>query len=360
MKKLISLLLLSIFCFSLAGCGQAGRGANEPDAERAGGDTTADGQTALTIVTTIFPPYDFARQIGGQRVEVTQLLPPGTESHSFEPSPQDIIRIQKADLFIYVGGESDAWVEKILTSLDTSSLRTLTLMDCVEKLEEEIPEGLEGEGFVGHRHSDDADADADAGAGASAGAGAGFVPGGSSHADEVEFDEHPWTSPRNAILIAEKIAGALSGLDPDHAGEYEANLAAYREELTALDQEFQAAVESGKRDVILFGDRFPFRYFTEAYGLRYYAAFPGCSAESEASAATIAFLIDKIRGEGIPAVFYLEFSNEKIADILCEDTGAVKLRFHSCHNLSKEDFQNGVTYLDLMRQNLTTLKEALS
>ena len=344
MKRTIFLLLsLLVSLLLLTGC--AGQGAASEDDSAANPAAQEEAQKSLQVGTTIFPPYDFVRQLAGDYAQVTQLLPLGSESHSYEPSPQDMIRIQEADLFIYVGGESDAWVEKLLSSLDTSDLELLTLMDCVEKLEEEPLPGLEGAPSGEHRHTEE---DKDP------------VPGGLSHSDEVVYDEHPWTSPRNALFIAEKIAGVLDRLDPEHKAAYDANLAAYREELLALDQEFSQAVAKGRRDVLLFGDRFPFLYFTKAYGLRYYAAFPGCSAETEASAATLTFLIDKIRSEMLPVVFYQEFSNQKIADVLCEDTGAKKLLFHSCHNISREDFEAGVTYLDLMRQNLINLKEALS
>jgi zinc transport system substrate-binding protein len=294
--------------------------------QKQGGQAADNGK--ITVVTTIFPPYDFVREIAGDRVNLTMLLPPASESHSFEPTPGDIIRVQNSDIFIYVGGESDAWVDRILDSLDTSRIEIITLMDCVEVVEELVVEGMEEEEEE-------------------------------EEAEEPEYDEHVWTSPKNAKLIVQKIAGALEQRDEANAAEYQKNAAAYTEKLTALDASFQDVVNGAVRKTIVFGDRFPFRYFADAYGLSYFAAFPGCSTETECSAATIAFLVNKIRAEKIPVVFHIELSNEKIADTLCEETGAKKLLLHAVHNISKKDFAAGANYYDLMSQNAQALKEAL-
>jgi zinc transport system substrate-binding protein len=280
----------------------------------------------LNVVTTIFPPYDFVREIAGDKVNLTMLLPPGAESHSFEPTPQDIIRVQNCDVFIYVGGESDAWIERILESVDTQDKEIVTLMDCVEVVEELIVEGMEEE---------------------------------EEEAEGPEYDEHVWTSPKNAKLIVEKIAGVLAARDRANAGEYEKNTAAFLAKLTELDGAFQSLVNGAKRKTMVFGDRFPFRYFADAYGLDYFAAFPGCSTETECSAATIAFLINKVRAEKIPAVFHIELSNEKIADAICEETGAKKTLLHAVHNITKRDFDRGTGYYELMSQNVKNLREAL-
>ena len=178
--------------------------------------------------------------------------------------------------------------------------------------------------------------------------------------EEAEQDEHVWTSPRNAVRIVEKLRDALIAVDPENAGDYTQNAADYIDRLNRLDQEFQETVDTAKRHTILLGDRFPFRYLADAYGLDYYATFPGCSSESEASAKTIAFLIDKVKEEKIPVVFSIELSNEKMTDSICEATGATKLQLHSCHNVTKDDFEQGVTYLDLMERNVQALKEALN
>ena len=202
-------------------------------------------------------------------------------------------------------------------------------MDCVELLEEEHVEGME----VDEEEHDD---------------------GG------VEYDEHVWTSPRNAKLICEKIATALSEADPEGEAEYNAALGSYCAELDELDAAFTDVVANGVRNTIVFGDRFPLLYFAKAYGLEYYAAWPGCADEAEPSAATVAFLIDKVNEEHIPVVFHIELSNEDMADTICEATGAEKLLFSACHNVTRAQFEEGVTYLDLMRQNVDALREALS
>jgi zinc transport system substrate-binding protein len=282
----------------------------------------------LNVVTTIFPPYDFVREIAGDKAALTMLLPPGAESHSFEPTPQDIIKVQNCDVFIYVGGESDAWVERILESMDTDRMEIITLMDCVEVVEELVVEGMEEEEEE-------------------------------EEAEGPEYDEHVWTSPKNAKLIVQKITETLKRRDTPNAAHYERNAASYLAKLTDLDASFQNVVNGAKRKTLIFGDRFPFRYFADAYGLGYFAAFPGCSTETECSAATVAFLVDKVRAERIPVVFHIELSNEKIADAICGETGARKLLLHAVHNISKRDFDRGANYYGLMSQNVQNLKEAL-
>ncbi len=313
MKRTAAILIaLTLLCLPLAGCGA--EAAEETD--------------GISVVATVFAPYDFARQLVGDRGEVTLLLPPGSEAHSYEPSPKDIIEIQNCDVFIYVGGVSDAWVTDVLESVG-DGVRTVTLMDCVELLEEEHVEGME---IDEHEHDD----------------------------GEVEYDEHVWTSPRNAKLICEKIAAALSEADPEGEAEYSAALEGDCAELDELDAAFTDVVANGVRNTIVFGDRFPLLYFAKAYGLEYYAAWPGCADEAEPSAATVAFLIDKVNEENIPVVFHIEHSNEDMADTICEATGAEKLLFSACHNVTRAQFEEGVTYLDLMWQNVDALKEALS
>jgi zinc transport system substrate-binding protein len=177
--------------------------------------------------------------------------------------------------------------------------------------------------------------------------------------EEAAYDEHVWTSPQNAVRIVEAITDTLCRVDGANADFYRQNSANYTAELRALDAAFQAVVDGAKRKTLVFGDRFPFRYFADRYGLAYFAAFPGCSTETEASAATVAFLIDKIRSEKIPVVFHIELGNERMADTIAEETGAEKLLLHACHNITKKDFENGVTYVDLMRQNVENLRRAL-
>ena len=328
MKNRIALVLTVILIFSiLAGCQQSNSNSDVATTNDITNDSTGD---KLSVVATIFPQYDFVREIAGDNLELTLLLPPGSESHSFDPTPQDIITIQNCDVFIYVGGESDEWVNQILDSMDTSNMKIISLLHLVDAVEEEIVEGME------------ADEGSDEGVG-----------------NEIEYDEHVWTSPKNAITIVQYISETLCELDNSNASVYTANTASYLEKLKELDTAFQTVVDNAKRTTLVFADRFPFRYFADAYGLDYYAAFPGCSTETEASAATVAFLIDKVNEENIPAVFYIEFSNEKMADTICENTNAVKLLLHSCHNISKDELESGVSYLDLMAQNAESLKEAL-
>lgn len=321
MKRTLSMLLASLLTAGLlSGCGTAGT------------QSTADAADKLSIVTTIFPQYDFTRQIVGDHAEVTMLLKPGAESHSFDPTPQDIKKIQNADLFIYTGGENDVWVDGILSSMGESQPETLKLLDCVPTVTEELVEGME------QAHEED-----------------------EAHAEEEEeVDEHVWTSPQNAMRIVDKIAAVLSEKDAANAADYQANSAAYVEKLRGLDENFRDVVTSGARKTVLFGDRFPFRYLADAYGLKYYAAFSGCSTESEADAATVAFLVDEVKKDQLPVVFTIEFSNGRIADSIADATGAKKLILHSCHNVSAEDMAGGATYLSLMEQNVENLREALN
>lgn len=328
MKRIFAFSLAAMLAFSLAACGAA--------------TPTETKQDKLTIVTTNFPPYDFARQIGGDLIEVTMLLKPGAESHSYEPTPRDIKAVQNADLFIYTGSENDVWVEDILSSLGGEKPDTLKMLDCVPTVEEELVEGMEAE----HDHeeaADNAHSEKD-------------TPDEDAH----EIDEHVWTSPKNAILIAEKISQEMQQRDPSHADAYAKNTAAYTKELQALDHDLTEVTTSAKRKTLLFGDRFPFRYLADAYGLRYYAAFSGCSTETEANASIVAFLVDKVKEEQLPAVFTIELSNDKIADSICDATGARKLTLHSCHNLTKDEWDRGETYLSMMKHNIEQLKEALN
>lgn len=321
MKKFFALILICTLCLALCACGQQ---AQAPETETDG----------LNIVATVFPAYDFARQIAGDDGNVTLLIPPGSEAHSYEPTPQDIIRIQGCDLLVCNGGESEAWLDEILGGMDRE-IPAVVMLDCVDALTEEVKEGMQ---VHGHDHDHDHDHD--------------------EHEDE-EYDEHVWTSPVNAQLICRAISAALCEADPAHASDYTARCTDYCAELQALDADFRSVIANAKRHTLIFADRFPVRYFVEEYGLDYFAAFPGCADDAEPSARTVAFLIDRVREEQAPAVLYIEFSNQKMADIVCEDTGCEKLLFNSCHNVTADQLRGGVTYLELMRGNLETVKEAL-
>ena len=318
MKKLISLLLALLLLFSLAACG----GKNAAPAEE-------QSHSAPLIVTTLFPAYDFARELCGGRCELVLLVPPGAETHSYEPTPQDIVRIESCDLLICNGGESEAWLETILHGA-AGDFAVLSMLDCVEALEEERKEGMQ------RVHEDE------------------------EEEDEIEYDEHVWTSPRNAAKICRAICGALCALDGACAEEYRQNCERYCAELERLDAAFREIVAEAKGRCLIFADRFPARYFVEEYGLDYYAAFPGCADDTEPSARTVAFLIDRVREQGTRAVLYIEYSNQKMADVICEDTRCEKRLFHTCHTVSAADLRAGATYLSLMWANTESVKEALS
>lgn len=286
------------------------------------------------VVATIFPLYDFAREIAGDDAEVKMLLKPGAEVHSYEPTPQDIIAIQNCDVFLYIGGESDEWVRNVLESIDTTHMQVVALMDSVEAAEE-----AEG-GFAWNGEHDHGDDD---------------------HAhEEMEYDEHIWTSPRNAVKMVKAITGALQATDHSHAAGYTERAERYTGQLTALDEALTETVNNAERKLVIFADRFPFLYLVRDYGLDYYAAYPGCSSEAEPSAATVAAIIEEVKETGVPAVFYIELSNRLMANTIAEATGAEELLLHSCQNVSKEEFDRGESYLSLMNQNIVNLRKALN
>lgn len=289
-------------------------------------------EQGLNIVATIFPAYDLAREICGDTAHITMLIPPGSEIHSYEPTPQDIIKINSCDIFICNGGESEAWVAEVLAGAENADITVIYMLDCVDAVEEETKEGMQLAPHAGEHEEEE---------------------------EEPEYDEHVWTSPVNAQLISRAVCSAAAEADPDNARGYLAACEAYCARLSELDAAFRGAVERASRDTLIFADRFPVRYFTEEYGLDYYAAFSGCADDAEPSAKTVAFLIDRVREDSTPAVLYIEFSNEKMADVICEDTGCRKLLFHSCHNISKSDFESGASYLSLMWGNVKTIEEAL-
>lgn len=311
MKKFISLLCaicISLLCF--VGCSE---------------NNSENGK--LKIVTTLFPAYDFAKNIAGDNADVTLLLAPGVESHSYEPTPQDIVNIQNCDVFIYNGGESESWVDGILDSLD-DSFATVKMIDSAPSLLEEDEPEDEGE----HEHE----------------------------GDEVEYDEHIWTSPAICIDICASIKDTLCSVDSANSDLYNKNFESYSSALKELDGDFRDVVKNAERKEVIFGDRFPFKYFANEYGLTYYAAFPGCSTQTEPSAATMAKLINKTKDDKIPVVFYIEMSNRAVADTISESTGADELLFHSCHNLTKDETESGENYISLMNKNLENLKKALN
>ena len=319
MKKVLKIMVALVMVFSIAGL----TGCNKNDKNIK--------NEKLTIITTSFPGYDFARAItkDNDNAEVKMLLKPGAEMHDFEPTPQDIKDIKNSDIFIYVGGDSDEWIEDVLDNIDTDKTKIVKLMDLVDTVPEDVIEGME-------EHEED------------------------EEEEEVEYDEHVWTSPINAITITNKLKDEVVKIDKDNKELYEKNASNYVNELTNIDNEIKDIVKNGKRKEIIFGDRFPLRYFVDSYGLSYYAAFPGCSEQTEASAKTILFLINKVKEDKIPVVFHIELSKGKIANVIAKETGVKVLEFKTAHNISQKDFDAGVTYVDIMKDNIKVLKEALN
>lgn len=302
----------------------------------------------LSLVCTSFPPFDLARSVAGDQAELTMLLKPGAESHTYEPTPQDIKKIAEADLFITVGGENDAWVDHLLDSLGDKKPEIFKLVEAVDTVEEELVEGMEAEDEHEHEHESSHKIDKDK------------AKHEANEDDEHEIDEHVWTAPKNFSLMAEKLASSLAEMDQEHAERFAENARTTAQQFDKLDKEIRQIVDHAKRKTLIFADRFPLRYFADAYGLDYFAAFSGCSVNTEASPKTVAFLIDKVKEEKIPVVFTIEFSSGKIARAVCEATGAKHRTFHSCHNISADELARGETTLSLMEKNLEVLKEALN
>ncbi len=297
----------------------------------------------ITVVTTCFPPYDFARAVAGDTADITMLLSTGAEAHSYEPTPRDIAEIQNCDVFICIGGEDEVWVDSILKAVDNDSMTVIRLFDYAELLEEEAVAGASPDGHDHHHHNNsENDHEHD------------------SEVSEDHADGHIWTSPENAVKCVQAIEDAFCEKYIENSEFYRSNAEEYIKRLEQLDSDFRKITENTGEKVIIVGDRFPFRYLAHEYGLEYFAAFSGCSSESEPSVYTMAFLIDEILEHNADTVFYLEFSTRKLAEKLCDATGAKMLPLNSCHNVSKEDFSSGVTYIDLMYENLKNLKEALS
>ena len=333
MKKIVSVLLaVMMLAGILTGCGKVPTGNNEK----------------LSIVTTIFPEYDWVMNILGEKAsdaDVTMLLDNGVDLHSYQPSADDIIKISRCDLFIYVGGESDGWVEDALKEATNKDMVVIDLLDVLGDAvkEEEVKEGMEAEEHD-HDHEDEHDEEEH------------------DHEEEAEYDEHVWLSLKNAAVLVSSIRDALVSLDAENADSYTASASDYIEKLNALDADYQAAVDTAKVKTVLFGDRFPFRYLVDDYGLDYYAAFVGCSAESEASFETIAFLANKVDELGLSAVLTLEGTNHKIAETIVstsKNKSAQILSMDSMQSTTSGDVKNGATYLSIMEKNLAVLTDAL-
>ena len=310
-------------------------------------------QKKYSVVSTSFPGYDFARAVTkNTNISTKMLVKPGAETHTFEPTPQDIIDIKNADMFIYVGGDSDTWVEKILKDVDTKKTHVVKLVDLVSTVNEEIVEGMEDEDehdhdhdYADHDHHHDHDHESHA-----------HKHDHDEEEEGPEIDEHVWTSPKKAMEIVKKIAEVASEIDAEEKTKINDNTEKYVAEIAQVDKDLHQAID-GKISEIVVADRFPFRYFADEFGLKYAAAFSGCSEQTEASAKTISFLINKVKQDKVKKIYKIELSNGKIAETVSKDTGAEVLELHSAHNVTAEDFSKGVTYVDLMQRNLVALSK---
>lgn len=332
MKKIIiAVLCMLLTAGALAGCGEKNKSEKNAD---------------LSIVATIFPGYDWVREIMGDEAEnadITMLIDNGTDLHSYQPTADDISKISKCDLFIYAGGESDEWVKDALKQAENKDMKVINMMEMLgdSVKTEEVVEGMESE----HDHDHDEDGD---------------------HHDsdqEVEYDEHTWLSLKNAEMICEAIENDLSSLDSENKDIYKKNSEEYISKLSELDSKYQKTVDDAARKTVLFGDRFPFRYLTDDYGLDYYAAFVGCSAETEASFKTVKFLAEKVDELDLPCVMTIEGSDHKIAETIIRNTADKDqkvLTMDSMQAVTASDLKDGKTYLSVMEKNLEALKEALN
>lgn len=360
-KSVVFIVTISMI-LGMAGCGKT---------------TEKEDNYRLKIVTSLFPYYDMARAVIGdvKGIDLKMTVTPGQDSHSFEPTPSDVIQMENADVLIYNGGSLETWIDTLLDSLNNKNQIQMKMMDYVDVLNEEIVEGMDTrfeehdheehshkednhnkenhkedshseENHKEDNHREDSSNDSE-------------FHNEDSEEEHEETDEHIWTSPVNEIIMTEKICETLSKALPEEKENFQKNAESYISQLKELDNEFRTIVENAKINEIIFADKFPLQYFAKEYGLKYYAAFPGCGSDMEPSAKTIGFLVDKIKEDNIKAVFYLELSSHIVADAIETDTGAKPLQFNSCHNITQKQFDSGVTYVDLMKENVNNLKIAL-
>lgn len=310
MRRILSI-VLALLLLPLSGCAQS------------------DSEGTLKVVATLFPQYDFVRQVGGDRVEVSLLLPAGTESHTYEPTPRDMAAIQGAAMFVYTGDEMEPWAATLLSALDQRALVVVDASSGVELAEETHDGGEDDSLHRGHEH-------------------------------EHPLDPHIWLDPTLAMVMVDNVAEGLCQVDPEHAQEYRDNAEAYKRELGKLDEAYLQMVSSAKRRCLVFGGRFSYGYLMRRYGLSCECAYDSCSTASEPSVKVMAHLIDEIRTNQIPVVYHEEMASTAVTDALCEQTGAKSLLLHSVHNLSADEMEAGKTYLDVMYENLESLREGLN
>ena len=328
LKKITLLFLCFVLILALPSCGPSNTD-----------HTSMGSDEKIRIVATIFPIYDWVNEITGDNADVELLMSNGVDLHSFQPSVDDIIDITDCDVFIYVGGTSDSWVNDVLMQSNRETPVTINLIELLgdKAKEEEAVPGMQEEDEDDH-HDD-------------------------QHHTGIEYDEHVWLSLKNADIICEEICNTLCSIDPENSKQYLANYSNYSAQLKQMDSKYSNSLLTAKHDTVLFGDRFPFRYLTDDYGIKYYAAFLGCSAESEASFETIIFLANKVDELSLPAILKIETSDGSIAETIRNNTASKDqkiLEMNSMQSCTIEDMKNGARYLQIMDDNLSTLLEALS
>ncbi len=324
MKKTIAMLLSALLILScFAACGKTP--VQQPDPTEPATDTTK-----LNVVCSIFPPYDFVRTIAGDKIDLTLLLDSKTDLHSYTPTADDIMKISKADLFVNIGGESDDWAEDVIASAANENLKVVSLIDLVNAVEEEALPGMQEEE---EEHEEE---------------------------EGPEYDEHVWTSLKNVIMIVPALTDTLCELDKTNADFYRANSETYLEALQALESRYADTIGKASRKTLLFADRFPFRYLADDYGLTCYAAFSGCSAETEASFETMTMLVDVVKENELPYILMIDGSDGAVAESVSRQSGAEIRVLNSCQSVSPDDIATGTTYLSIMTNNLDVLSEVLN
>ena len=304
----------------------------------------------LKIVTTIFPEYDITRAIAKDKVDLELMIKPGVDVHSFTPTPQDIKTVQSSDIFVYGGTEHDKWVENLTKSIDMKNKKVVKLVDGIQQLEEESVDGMKHEHHHDDKKEDEHNHDHKH-----------EKEDEHNHkGEEKELDPHYWTSPKNAIQMVKTITNALVEKDPDNAEFYKENAENYIKQLEGVDKELHDVVDNAKIKKVVIADRFPFRYLFKDLGLEYRALFSGCSVESTASAGQIKKMVDYVKENKIPVVYHIEMGKGELAETVAKNSGAKVKLLHSIHTVTKEDFDKGITYIDLMKQNVEALKEGLN
>ena len=304
----------------------------------------------LKIVTTIFPEYDITRAIAKDKVDLELMIKPGVDVHSFTPTPQDIKTVQNSDIFVYGGTEHDKWVENLTKSIDMKNKKVVKLVDGIQQLEEESVDGMKHEHHHHDKKEDQHNHDHKH-----------EKEDEHNHkGEEKELDPHYWTSPKNAIQMVKTITNALVEKDPGNAEFYKENAKNYIKQLEDVDKELHDVVDKAKIKKVVIADRFPFRYLFKDLGLEYRALFSGCSVESTASAGQIKKMVDYVKENKIPVVYHIEMGKGELAETVAKNSGAKVKLLHSIHTVTKEDFDKGITYIDLMKQNVEALKEGLN